>query len=157
MRSKLGVEEGSLLWISSWELWDIIFVTNVPSLSLLETPFLCFLGKFPSRKEGTVRWRLVTINKYLSYQDVIKVFPKKTGMQKPRRVWKGMNHKKVVWENWAQSVEAHGKWLLDCNEDKGEGIPERFLNLNKKSSICFLWLPSTDCCTVGLCTVLCFL
>lgn len=55
-----------------------------------------------------------------------------------------------------RSVEAHGKLLLDHNEDNEEGIPEIFLKLNKKLNICFLWLPSTDCCTVGLCTVLCF-
>lgn len=65
----------------------------------------------------------MTINKYLPYQDAIKVFPKMTGMQQSMRVWKGMNHKKWFGKTKLKSVEAHGKWLLDHNEDCGEGVP----------------------------------
>lgn len=55
-------------------------------------------------------------------------------MQKSRRGWKESNHRKVVWENLSQLgiVEAHGKLLLDHNEDNEEGMPERLLHLNKK-------------------------
>lgn len=48
---KAGGRGGSLLWVSSWELWDIVFVTDVPSLSLFQTQDLYVLGRFPSRKE----------------------------------------------------------------------------------------------------------
>lgn len=46
MSSKLEVEEKSLLWISFWELWDIVFVTTVPSLSLT-TIYMCMFWGGP--------------------------------------------------------------------------------------------------------------